>query len=54
MIQHLVSKKVGHWDSGVRELTARALHNLTKCDQEYMVDTVLPGITMIIDSVIIS
>lgn len=28
LIDHLLVRKVDHWDSGIRELTAKALHNL--------------------------
>ena len=42
LIEHLVDKKIGHWDASVRELTAKALHNLTPCDPHYVQETVLP------------
>lgn len=29
MIDHLINRKVDHWDCVIRELTAKALHNLT-------------------------
>lgn len=29
LIDHLLHKKVDHWDVNIRELTAKALHNLT-------------------------
>ena len=44
LIEHLVEKKVGHWDTSVRELTAKALHNLTACEPQYLLGTVLPGL----------
>ncbi|XP_064213928.1 tubulin-specific chaperone D isoform X2 [Tribolium castaneum] len=42
MIDHLVGRKVDHWDCVIRELTAKALHNLTPKAPEYMVTKVLP------------
>ncbi|XP_071539059.1 tubulin-specific chaperone D isoform X2 [Panulirus ornatus] len=42
LIDHLMEKKVNHWDSAIRELAAKALHNLTRLAPEYMSDTVLP------------
>ncbi|KAG0714956.1 Tubulin-specific chaperone D [Chionoecetes opilio] len=42
LIDHLVQLKVIHWDSAIRELTAKALHNLTPFDPDYMAKTVLP------------
>ena len=42
LIKHLMDKKIGHWDVAVRELSAKALHNLTPCDPDYVRDTVLP------------
>lgn len=41
LINHLVDKKVDHWDTVIRELTGKALHNLTPKDPEYMATTVL-------------
>lgn len=42
LIDHLVEKKVNHWDSAIRELASKALHNLTALDPEYMSKTILP------------
>ncbi|BFZ03564.1 hypothetical protein BsWGS_06603 [Bradybaena similaris] len=42
VIDHLSDVKVAHWDSTVRELSAKALHRLTPCDPEYIASTVLP------------
>nr|XP_022315849.1 tubulin-specific chaperone D-like [Crassostrea virginica] len=42
LINHLVDIKVSHWDSSVRELSARGLHNLTPKAPEYMAEHVLP------------
>ncbi|CAG5136571.1 unnamed protein product [Candidula unifasciata] len=42
VIDHLADVKIAHWDSTVRELSAKALHRLTPCDPEYMASTVLP------------
>ena len=33
---------MGHWDLTVRDLTARALHNLTQTDPDYVRTEVLP------------
>ena len=44
LIEHLVERKVGHWDTSVRELTARALHNLTACEPQFLLCSVLPGL----------
>ncbi|XP_027032322.1 tubulin-specific chaperone D [Tachysurus fulvidraco] len=42
MIDHLVDKKINHWDGAIRELATKALHNLTLQAPEYMANTVLP------------
>ncbi|KAM9783426.1 tubulin-specific chaperone D isoform 1-T8 [Syngnathus typhle] len=42
MIDHLVVKKVNHWDGAIRELTSKALHNLTPQAPDYMAASVLP------------
>ncbi|KAJ8961404.1 hypothetical protein NQ318_014649 [Aromia moschata] len=42
LIDHLLKRKIDHWDSGIRQLSAKALHNLTPKASEYMVETVLP------------
>lgn len=42
LVDHLVAEKVGHWDTAIRELTARSLFRLTKRNGNYMVVAVLP------------
>eukprot|EP00092_Neocalanus_flemingeri_P020394 GFUD01022092.1.p1 GENE.GFUD01022092.1~~GFUD01022092.1.p1 ORF type:complete len:1159 (+),score=370.35 GFUD01022092.1:112-3588(+) len=44
LVEHLLNRKVGHWDMSVRELTAKALHNLTSCDSHYVLRHVLPSL----------
>ncbi|XP_036329001.1 tubulin-specific chaperone D-like [Rhagoletis pomonella] len=41
LIDHLVEKKVNHWDTTIRELAAKALYNLTFRAPEYMSAVVL-------------
>ncbi|XP_002723088.2 tubulin-specific chaperone D isoform X1 [Oryctolagus cuniculus] len=42
MIEHLVAMKVNHWDGVIRELSAKALHNLAPRAPEYCATHVLP------------
>lgn len=42
LIKHLLEHKINHWDIVVRELTSKALHNLTNRDPEYMANTATP------------
>ncbi|KAK5856207.1 hypothetical protein PBY51_007816 [Eleginops maclovinus] len=42
MIDHLIALKINHWDSVIRELATKALHNLTPQAPDYMATTVLP------------
>jgi len=42
LMDHLVDKKVGHWDMSVRELSSKALHNLTASDPDYVKTNLLP------------
>ncbi|XP_061567171.1 tubulin-specific chaperone D [Cololabis saira] len=42
MINHLITKKINHWDGVIRELATKALHNLTPQAPDYMAATVLP------------
>lgn len=44
LINHLVDKKVDHWDVAIRELAASALHNLTPLAPDYVANTVLPAL----------
>ncbi|PSN56928.1 Tubulin-specific chaperone D [Blattella germanica] len=41
LINHLIERKLGHWDTVIRELTSKALHNLTPKAPTYMAETVL-------------
>ncbi|RZF49027.1 hypothetical protein LSTR_LSTR011389 [Laodelphax striatellus] len=36
MIDHLVERKIDHWDIAIRDLSSRALHKLTEKAPEYM------------------
>ncbi|XP_058559363.1 tubulin-specific chaperone D isoform X2 [Neofelis nebulosa] len=42
MIDHLVTMKINHWDGVIRELSAKALHNLAQRAPEYSATHVLP------------
>lgn len=41
LIDHLVARKVNHWDIAIRELAAKSLHILTKRRPEYVATEVL-------------
>ncbi|RMB92186.1 hypothetical protein DUI87_31297 [Hirundo rustica rustica] len=41
MIDHLVNMKINHWDSVIRELATKALHNITPQAPEYMANVAL-------------
>ena len=41
LIEHLLEYKFNHWDIEIRELTSKALYNLTSCCPEYMSTTIL-------------
>uniref|UniRef100_A0A3Q3D9M6 Tubulin-specific chaperone D n=1 Tax=Hippocampus comes TaxID=109280 RepID=A0A3Q3D9M6_HIPCM len=49
MIDHLVVKKVNHWDA-IRELTSKALHNLTPQAPDYMATTLPQLLNMAVAS----
>ncbi|XP_011051953.1 PREDICTED: tubulin-specific chaperone D [Acromyrmex echinatior] len=51
LIDHLVAKKVTHWDTAIRELSARSLFNLTVTDAHYMINTVLPTLLDMLNSI---
>lgn len=42
LIDHLVQRKVSHWDLPIRELTAKALYKFTTRAPEYMAAVVMP------------
>lgn len=51
LINHLVERKVNHWDSAIRELTAKALHKLTFRAPQYMAEVVLAQLFAKTDSI---
>ncbi|KAM0725367.1 Tubulin-specific chaperone D [Formica fusca] len=51
LIDHLVAKKVTHWDTAIRELSARSLFNLTAADPHYIINTVLPTLLDLLSSI---
>lgn len=51
LIDHLVTRKVTHWDTALRELSAKALFNLTPIDPNYIKDTVLPNLLDMLNSI---
>uniref|UniRef100_A0A2I3HHJ3 Tubulin-specific chaperone D n=1 Tax=Nomascus leucogenys TaxID=61853 RepID=A0A2I3HHJ3_NOMLE len=42
MIEHLVTMKINHWDGVIRELAAKALHNLAQQAPEFSATQVFP------------
>ena len=51
LVDHLVKRKVTHWDIAIRELAAKALHNLTELNTSYMIEEVLPVLLGYINSI---
>lgn len=41
-LDHLIDRKVNHWDPAIRELTSKTLKKLTAREPEYMANDVLP------------
>ncbi|XP_012933569.1 tubulin-specific chaperone D isoform X2 [Heterocephalus glaber] len=50
MIDHLIAKKVSHWDGTIRELSAKALHKLAPQAPEYFATHVLPALLLMVPS----
>ncbi|XP_055971238.1 tubulin-specific chaperone D [Sorex fumeus] len=50
IIDHLVTRKISHWDGVIRELSAKALHNLTQQAPSYMATHVLPRLLSMVQS----
>ncbi|XP_069866100.1 tubulin-specific chaperone D-like [Dipodomys merriami] len=46
LIDHLVTMKVNHWDRAIRELSAKALHNLVPRAPEYSAAHVFPALLL--------
>ncbi|KOX68775.1 Tubulin-specific chaperone D [Melipona quadrifasciata] len=51
LIDHLVTRKVTHWDTAIRELSAKALFNLTPINPNYVKDTVLLNLLDMLNSI---
>lgn len=51
LIDHLVEKKINHWDTAIRELAAKSLNRLAERAPEYMADNVLPSLLEKTDSI---
>lgn len=41
-IDHLIEHTFNHWDQSIRELTSKALYNLTECCPDYMAFSIIP------------
>ncbi|XP_014219000.1 tubulin-specific chaperone D [Copidosoma floridanum] len=50
LVDHLVKRKVTHWDSTIRELAAKALHNLGALDTTYIINDVFPVLLDFVNS----
>ncbi|GIY26319.1 tubulin-specific chaperone D [Caerostris darwini] len=44
LINHLLEFKINHWDTAVRELASKALHNLTALDPSFMIKSAIPDL----------
>ncbi|XP_046831392.1 tubulin-specific chaperone D [Vespa crabro] len=51
LIEHLVTRKVTHWDTAIRELSAKALFNLTPADPQYMIEIVITNLLDMLNSI---
>ncbi|XP_055684978.1 tubulin-specific chaperone D [Lutzomyia longipalpis] len=54
LIDHLIDRKVNHWDQAIRELTAKTLNKLTKHNPPYMRDEIIPKLFDLTDSMDVS
>ena len=48
---HLLTKKINHWDITIRELAAKALNRLTKRSPDHMANTVMQKLFELTDSI---
>jgi len=46
LIQHLLTKKVGHWDKSVRELCSKTLAKLAPLDPDFMFNEAIPSLLL--------
>ncbi|XP_031838123.1 tubulin folding cofactor D [Nomia melanderi] len=51
LIDHLVARKITHWDTAIRELSAKALFNLTSAAPSYIKDTIIPSLLDMLNSI---
>lgn len=51
LIDHLITRKITHWDTAIRELSAKTLFNLTPIDSNYIRNTVLPNLLDMLNSI---
>ena len=49
LVEHLLEKKICHWDNSVRELTGQALRNLVPQTLKFMLEIVIPTLLDNID-----
>lgn len=42
LLDHLIERKVNHWDPAIRELTSKTLNKLTSREPDFMVSDALP------------
>lgn len=42
LLDHLVDRKINHWDIAIRDLSAKTLHKLTAREPSYTAKSVLP------------
>lgn len=51
LVRHLIEHKIGHWDTVIRELTAKTINRLTAHDPAYMAGEVLDQLVICTDSI---
>lgn len=51
LIDHLIKHKVNHWDTVIRELTAKTFNLLTKRDPAYIAQNILPNLFEMTNSI---